>query len=147
MSLAQELSRRKIRVILIVDSAIGIFSEKADATIVGADSVLADGSFVNKIGTRLLALASMDSGIPFYTVCDTLKFDARSHMGWSPVLEEKDPSEVASRMQGVEICNPYFEITPRRLVTSLMTEIGAMDEEMIRLKMDEMSSYLRPMLK
>ena len=144
--LAEELSRRNIRVVYIVDSAMGLFSEKADAAIVGADSVLADGSVVNKIGTKMLALSAKDRGIPFYAVCESMKFDVRNYLGQPLILEEKDPSEVASGLTGVEIRNPYFEITPSRFVTSIVTELGPMNERTIRLKMEEMSGYLRPLL-
>lgn len=63
--------------------------------------ILADGSVVNKVGTRLLALAARDAGAPFYVVCETAKFDVISYLGEPPVLEEKESSEVAGGVEGV----------------------------------------------
>ncbi|NIU84802.1 MAG: hypothetical protein GWN31_12955, partial [Candidatus Thorarchaeota archaeon] len=56
-SLAKDLASHGLKVTLMVDAAMAAFAREADAALVGADSVLADGTIVNKIGTRLLALA------------------------------------------------------------------------------------------
>lgn len=123
-ALAEELAGKGLEVTLIVDAAMGMFVNEADAVLVGADSVLADGSIVNKVGTRLLALAAKEAGVPFYVACDSSKLSVRNYLGEQAVLEEKEPSEVAKGFEGVEVRNPYFEVTPARLITGIITEQG-----------------------
>ena len=93
---------------------------------VGADRVCADGKVINGIGTYPLALACEKAGIPFYVLCETLKFDPRlsSHQ---VDLEEKEPSEIAESGRlppAVRVKNPHFDITPLELVTAVVTEKG-----------------------
>src|SRR5712691_2533529 len=49
--LAHELVQRGIAVTLITDAQADIFMSQSQAVVVGADSVLADGSVLNKAGT------------------------------------------------------------------------------------------------
>ena len=51
---AEHLSRLGIPVTLITDAQVGLSIRAADAVLVGADGILADGSVVNKAGTYLL---------------------------------------------------------------------------------------------
>lgn len=144
--MAEKLVERGGQTTLIIDGAMAYFAREADAALVGADSVLADGSIVNKVGTRLTALAAEDGGVPFYVACETCKFDVRNYLGRPPILEEGCAAEVAEGFPGVEVRNPCFEVTPARLITSLVTEKGVMDVEAIRTQMKEMSMYVRPLL-
>jgi translation initiation factor 2B subunit (eIF-2B alpha/beta/delta family) len=92
--------------------------------LVGADGVLADGSVVNKVGTYALALAARDRSLPFYVACESLKISPRREWGDAEV-EEGDPAEVLpDAIDGVTAHNVYFECTPARLVTALITEEG-----------------------
>ncbi len=132
--LAQELGRSGLPVTFIDDTAIGLYISAADKVVVGADRVCADGNIVNGIGTYQLALAAEKAGIPFYVLCETLKFDPRLKSG-EVDLEEKEPSEIVEPGRlppGVRVKNPYFDITPLELVTSVVTENGLlMPEEVI----------------
>ena len=119
---AHELSLLEIPVTLIIDSALGHFSSVADVALVGADSVLADGSIINKIGTYLLALAAKESNIPFYVVCETYKFNIKSYLGMKIELEQKESSEITDDISGVNIRNLYFDITPPKFVSQIITE-------------------------
>lgn len=77
--LAEDLAECGIHVTLIIDAAIGSFIEKAEVAFTGADSILNDGAVINKVGTNLLALAAKDRGIPFYSICSTVKFNLREN--------------------------------------------------------------------
>src|SRR5439155_451369 len=90
----------------------------ADATYVltGADSVLRDGSVVNKRGTRALAEAAAKHGKPMYVACETLKFDARFD---------------ATSWPGPRV-GSLFDMTPGPLVTTVVTERGTYAPEIIR---------------
>ena len=89
----------------------------ASYALVGADSVLRDGSVVNKVGTQALALAAADHTKPFYVACESLKFDARYDGASWP----------ASAAMG-----RVFDLTPGRLVTIVATERGAYTPDVIR---------------
>jgi ribose 1,5-bisphosphate isomerase len=128
--LAQELADAGLAVTLITDAQAGAFMAEAKAVLVGADAVLADGSLVNKVGTYLLALAAHDHGIPFYVACEALKVS--TERGWGAVVapEEKEPEEVVpDGIPGVSVRNVYFDRTPARLVTSVITEDGVFRPE------------------
>ncbi|MCK4583334.1 translation initiation factor eIF-2B [Candidatus Bathyarchaeota archaeon] len=143
-NLAERLAGEGVNVLLVVDAAAAMFMESADVAVVGADSVLYDGGFVNKVGTRTVALAARDQGVPFYVVCSTSKFNVMNYLGRGVELEEKDPSEVAE-LEGVNVRNPYFEVVPGRLVTGMITEMGVMEPLDIRRRMEEMRKQVEPL--
>jgi eIF-2B alpha/beta/delta-like uncharacterized protein len=143
-NLAERLAGEGVNVLLVVDAAAAMFMESAAVAVVGADSVLYDGSFVNKVGTRIVALAARDQGVPFYVVCSTSKFNVMNYLGRGVELEEKDPSEVAE-IEGVNVRNPYFEVVPGRLVTGIITEMGVMEPLDIRRRMEEMRKQVEPL--
>jgi len=143
-NLAERLAGEGVNVLLVVDAAAAMFMESADVAVVGADSVLYDGGFVNKVGTRMVALAARDQGVPFYVVCSTSKFNVMNYLGRGVELEEKDPPEVAE-LEGVNVRNPYFEVVPGRLVTGMITEMGVMEPLDIRRRMEEMRKQVEPL--
>jgi translation initiation factor 2B subunit (eIF-2B alpha/beta/delta family) len=119
--LAQRLSSWSVPATLITDAQLGLFAGQADVALVGADSLLRDGSAVNKAGTYLLALACRDRGVPFYVCCESFKWGARDE----PELEEMDPGELgAPAWPGVAVRNIYFDITPARLIDAWFSEQG-----------------------
>jgi eIF-2B alpha/beta/delta-like uncharacterized protein len=120
--MAAGLKKGGVEVTLITDAEAGHFVRECQMVLVGADSVLSDGSVVNKMGTYLIALAAKDSDIPFHVACDSWKFRLE---GGVPELEEKSAEELRSGLSGVRARNVYFDVTPGRLVTSIITEEGA----------------------
>jgi translation initiation factor 2B subunit (eIF-2B alpha/beta/delta family) len=143
-NLAERLAGEGVNVLLVVDAAAAMFMESVDVAVVGADGVLHDGSFVNKVGTRTVALAARDQGVPFYVACSTSKFNVMNYLGRGVELEEKDPAEVAE-IEGVNVRNPYFEVVPERLVTGMITELGVMEPLDIRRRMEEMRKQVEPL--
>jgi len=138
---ARELAASGLGVTLIVDSAMGYLMRNVDVALVGADSILADGSVVNKVGTYLMALAARENGVPLYAVCETSKFSVASLTGQGARLEEGEPGEVAEGLEGVEARNIYFEVTPSRLVNRVVTERGALSPEGVMGYVREMRKY------
>ena len=121
--LAERLSAWNVPTVYITDTQMGLFVAQADAVLVGADSVLADGAVVNKAGTGLLALAARDRGVPFYVCCESFKWRAPDDL--PPELEEMAPAELgAPDWPGVTVRNVYFDLTPARLVSAWITETG-----------------------
>ena len=121
---AKRLQEAGIDCELTVDAAGPYFCKECDLALVGADSVLRDGSVVNKVGTYPLAMACREVGIPFYVVCESIKRDSMHDRKDPPEIEEKDPAQILD-FEGpgeLKARNIYFDITPARLVTRVITE-------------------------
>lgn len=135
-AVAQELSGLGMPVTLAVDAAVGYLIGTADMCIVGADSIMLDGSVVNKIGTFPLAMSAHQYNKPFYVLCEKSKFNLRSMFEPQHEVEEREESEVLPSMHDplLTVRNPYFDKTPARLVSKVITEDGALfSEELPRL--------------
>ncbi|HRE56061.1 MAG TPA: translation initiation factor eIF-2B [Candidatus Competibacter sp.] len=121
--LAEQLSVWKVPTVYITDAQMALFVARADAVLVGADSVLADGAVLNKAGTALLALAARERGVPFYVACESFKW--RDAADPPPVLEEMAPAELGvPTWPDVTVRNLYFEVTPARLISAWIDEAG-----------------------
>lgn len=106
---------------------------EATSVLVGADSVLRDGSVVNKIGSYGLALAARASGKPFHVACETLKFDARHDSSSWPGSRPMNPKELwENPPERVDVVNRYFELVPASLVTSIVTERGSYGPDLVK---------------
>lgn len=119
---ARALAGQGISLTLITEAQMALFVREAEAVVVGADSVQADGSLVNKVGTHLLALAARAEKVPLYVLAETLKVAAPSQPQRFTVEEGK--RHEVTRMRWLEVRNVYFEVTPARLVTAYVTEEG-----------------------
>ena len=125
--LAERLSQWDIPATYITDAQVGLFAAHADIAIVGADTLLADGSAINKAGTLLLAMAAHAEEVPFYVCCESFKLWPQKE---PPALEEMSPAELGtSPWPGVSVSNIYFDVTPAHLITGWCTERGAPDPE------------------
>ena len=85
--LAAALAETPVQLELYSDAGMGIAAAKADLCIVGADAILADGSFANKTGSLPAALLCRHSGVPFHVAAELSK------------LYRGDPAEVAMEMR------------------------------------------------
>jgi len=130
---ALTLRKAGIATTLITDAQADIFLPRCRAVIVGADSVLANGDILNKAGTALLAWAAHGHSVPLYVLCETLKIATYTWKGDLTQLEEKEAEEVWEHPAGgIAIHNFYFDHTPARLVTKLITEQGILSKQDIR---------------
>lgn len=129
---ARELSKGNAAITLITDAQADIFLPQCHAVVVGADSILANGDILNKAGTALVAWAAHGHGIPFYVLSETLKISPQSWSGDITQLEEKESTEVLEQqIPGVRIRNFYFDRTPSRLITGVITEQGIVGKKEI----------------
>jgi ribose 1,5-bisphosphate isomerase len=121
--LAEKLSQLEIPTTLITEAQTGLFVKDADLVLVGADTILADFSVVNKAGTYPAALSAHDNLIPFY-VCGE-KYKQIHGAGKTPELETMDTAEInGPDLPFVELKNVYFDITPARLIRAWINEDG-----------------------
>ena len=97
--------------------------------VLGADSVRADGSVVNKVGSYPLAVTASSLGVPVYVLCETLKIAAPS---FPLTLEEMEPGELLPEpVAGITVRNIYFDRTPAEYISGVVTEEGVLDVEAI----------------
>jgi translation initiation factor 2B subunit (eIF-2B alpha/beta/delta family) len=135
---AKTLRETGIQVTLVVDAAGPGCMAEATVALVGADSVLRDGSVVNKVGSYPLAIAARAHKKPFFVACETLKFDARFTAATWPTPPVRDPAEVWDRPAlGVDVRNPSFEIVPFGLVTRVLTERGGYAPEILQAMLSD----------
>ena len=128
--LAERLSALQIPVTVYSDAAIGHALVDADAVIVGADAV-APLWFLNKSGTRLLATSAWQRGIPVHVVASRDKFVAAA-VAERLVVREEAASEIwADPPAGVTVRNPYFELIPLELVTTVISDLGLLGAAVI----------------
>jgi methylthioribose-1-phosphate isomerase len=137
---AWELGQHGVPHTIIADNAGGHLMQRGeiDLVIVGSDRTTCTGDVANKIGTYLKALAAEDNGVPFYVALPSSSFDWTMREGSEIPIEERGAEEVKQADgwrdgQMVEVrvapeespaANYGFDVTPRRLVTRLITERG-----------------------
>ena len=125
---AWELSRVGVPVTLICDNmAASLMAQgMVDVVVVGADRIARNGDVANKIGTYGVAVLAKEHGIPFYVAAPTSTIDASLADGSRIVIEQRSAAEVLpDPMEGVDVWNPAFDVTPARLISKIVTENGA----------------------
>lgn len=117
---------------LIIDAAIGTFMDEIDLVLVGVDSILINGSIVNKIGTYPLAVLANSKNVDVYAVCDSYKYNLRSHFGQSILITEKPTIEVYNKEiinNLLEVHNYYFDITPAYYISGFISDLGVLSSK------------------
>ncbi|MFW9899137.1 MAG: translation initiation factor eIF-2B [Candidatus Thorarchaeota archaeon] len=124
---ANELLEAGIEVIHIVDGAMrwAVRNFQVDLIIIGADSITSEGTVLNKIGSRLLALVAHEENIPFYVASPLLKYNPETNLGVLEKIEMRDPKEIwKNAPKKIQVLNPAFETVSRRYIDGLITEAG-----------------------
>lgn len=141
----QLLQVNTITPVLITDAQIAVFMRKANLALVGADSIDAEGSVKNKVGTYLLALAAKEWDIPMYCISDLSKIgrvvDCVARSSGDVGLEEFGSEEQSSEevwqepntnstdrefAKRAQIRNVYFEPTPAKYFRGVICERGVL---------------------
>ena len=138
---AWELGEQGVPHTVIADSAAGHLMQRGevDLIIVGSDRTTYTGDVANKIGTYLKALAASANGVPFYVALPSSSLDWKMRDGLKEIpIEERGADEIKNadgwyngQHIAVQIApdkspaaNYGFDVTPRELVTGLITERG-----------------------
>ena len=140
---ATELREMGVPVTLIVDNAAHRYLDECDHVLVGADSIAADGSVINKIGTAGLAVSARDRGVPIVVAAGTIKIHPDTLTGAAVEIEHRDESEVIddetrADIGDIEVLNPAFDVTPPRHIDAIVTERGQFPPESIVTLMREL---------
>jgi len=112
---------------LITDLAMGKFINKVDIVLLGIDSVLRDGSIVNKIGSYPLACIAAANNKDVYAIGDYFKYNLKSHYNQKIIVETKPIYEVYSKKIKKELFkvhNFYFDITPSNYFKEIISDLG-----------------------
>ncbi len=153
----------KIPTTVVLDSAMGHVMETVDVVLVGAEAVVENGGFVNKIGTYALATCAKAHGKPFYVAAESYKFSRLYPLSqqdlpvmgnnspiefvdtsFKPKTEKEEPSNEnqsfnpISLPENVRVENSSCDFTPAKFITLLFTDLGvltpsAVSDELIRL--------------
>jgi translation initiation factor 2B subunit (eIF-2B alpha/beta/delta family) len=127
---AEYFASHGFKVTYIVDSAAVKYLSRADFAVMGCDCIY-ENNFINKIGTKGIAIGCRTVGIPFYVITDSRKFSKSEYL--KP--ENKKPvSEIISGASSLPfvIENYYFESTPTEYITKLITESFVLEGEKIK---------------
>ena len=123
-----ELQQEKIPCSLVCDNMIAYLmsQKKIQKVFVGADRISKNGDTANKIGTYNLAVISRHFKIPFYVVAPASAIDSQAKTGKKIPIEQRAGKEISSywMRQKTNIINPSFDVTPRHLITKIITEKG-----------------------
>ncbi|MCS7098641.1 MAG: S-methyl-5-thioribose-1-phosphate isomerase [Candidatus Methanomethyliaceae archaeon] len=128
---AFELKHEGIPFKLITDNMVGYVMQKGmiNKVIVGADRITRYGDIFNKIGTYTLALIANAHNIPFYVAAPISTIDLETSTE-NVIIEERDPKEVLYikgvriAPEGIDVMNPAFDMTPARLISAIITDVG-----------------------
>lgn len=124
---AWELARAGVPVTLICDNmAASLMAQgRIDAVVVGADRIAANGDTANKIGTLGVAVLAHHFGVPFFVAAPESTRDGSCATGVGIPIEQRSATEVLpSPIEGVEVFNPAFDVTPAGLIAAIVTEEG-----------------------
>ena len=127
---AYELKKEGIPVTLITDNMVGylMYRKMVNEVLVGADRIVRD-AVINKVGTFTIAVLAREHKVPFYVAAPSSTFDL-VHTSRQVVIEERKPEEVTYigskhiTVDGVDVLNPAFDITPLKCVTAIISEKG-----------------------
>ncbi len=116
--LADNLLSLEINMNYITEAMIPEYVKKCDVAIVGADTILKNGNIVNKMGSRLLAIACQYYDKPFFVVADKSKKKSDNNFNQN----QYDSSEIWDYYHpNLHIKNFYFEIVDKKLITKIIT--------------------------
>lgn len=117
--MAETLAEAGINVTLITEAMIPEYTRLCDAAFIGADKILANGSCVNKIGSKIIALACKYYGKPFYVFASRDKFADENDFE----RKARNSNEIFGGSGKFEIApNYYFEAIEKDLISEIITD-------------------------
>jgi translation initiation factor 2B subunit (eIF-2B alpha/beta/delta family) len=114
--LAAALKVEGIETELIADEEGPAAAQESDLVLLGADTVFRDGSLINKVGTRAIASAAKEAGVPVVVACETFKL--------AP-FDPHPPTE------------DIFDLVPAEMIDRVVTEEGAAETAYVAALIDQ----------
>lgn len=123
---------------LIVDASIGIYLEKVDMVMVGAEGVCASGGILNKVGTYPLAICATAINKPFYVVAESYKFIRMFPLNQSDVPVANNKQHRSSTTTRTQTNPDMLDYTPPAFITLILTDLGplttaAISDELMKI--------------
>ena len=111
--------RDGVDVTLIVDSAAGYYLSECDRVFVGMNCLI-DERVYNRVGTYAISATANDQEVPVTVVASSAKFIGS---GFAFQNNFAPASEVTLEpADGFEVANPRYDVTPTRLLDTVVTE-------------------------
>ncbi len=143
---AAALAAYGIDTTIICDSACRVFMSHADRAIVGCDAIAVNGALVSKIGVSQVATLAQEARVNFIAAAETYKVDFGTLTGKLVDVEERDPTEIASKdwmanNSKVKFSNYVFDFTPPEYIDFYVTERGVVPPAGVFSLLEELRSY------
>jgi translation initiation factor 2B subunit (eIF-2B alpha/beta/delta family) len=115
----------------VCDSAIGDVIENNNKILLGCEGINLDGSIINTIGTKTIAILSKEFKKEVYVAGETLKINYENEFR----IENRPISEIINdeklkyelELLGVDIFNPSSDKTPSNYINKIITEKGIIE--------------------
>lgn len=118
--LADDLTAAGLQVEVLPDEEVPAAVERSSLLLIGADTIFADGAVCNRVGTRSLAEAAADHGVPVVVAAEVIK------------LVPIEAGEAQLDAQSASL----LDVTPAELIDELVTEEGAFAPDGVRPLVD-----------
>ena len=131
----------------ISDASVYEFLHLADYVLMGADSLSADGSVANKMGTAQIAKLASFCRIPVFIASELYKLDLRTQFGYAVELERRSKWELVSKddfkkMEKLEVINQFFDLTPANDIRAIITEFGFLHPSQLSIYWNELEKKI-----
>jgi len=125
IGVAERVAEAGVESAVCVDAAIAhvLATDPVDAVVLGADTVLADGTLINKVGSRAAAIAADEADVPVYVVTSSDKISPDR----TPTLESGPAEAVYDGDRALDVHNPTFDATPPASIDGFFTDDGRLD--------------------
>ncbi|PSH56644.1 hypothetical protein CU100_14865 [Phyllobacterium endophyticum] len=121
----------------IPDAAIEFGLSLCDTAVFGVETLRADGSFLNTIGSRLIARLAREQDKEVFGCTDLLKLDMRSYEGHRPEPAIRNYDRLLhggltiKDIGRADTHAPELEVIPAELTTAILTEYGPVPPQAI----------------
>eukprot|EP00096_Caligus_rogercresseyi_P011459 TRINITY_DN4504_c0_g1_i2.p2 TRINITY_DN4504_c0_g1~~TRINITY_DN4504_c0_g1_i2.p2 ORF type:complete len:688 (-),score=226.62 TRINITY_DN4504_c0_g1_i2:2154-4217(-) len=122
-----------IKCTYVLISAVPYIMREVSKVIVGASSILANGTVNSRVGTSQVALIAKASNVPVLVCCETYKFSERVQTDSFVLNELGDPNDLVTpgdplkdwqNNSKLNLLNLSYDITPASLVDAIISEIS-----------------------
>ena len=136
-----------IPVTYITDASIWEFLPKADLVIMGVDALAYNGDVANKMGAALVTQLANLCKVPVYVATEIYKLDYRTRFGYRIRLERRMKEEMIlpddfESLEGIDVFNQFFDLTPANQVTGVITQYGIINPASVHCWWDQFEKEL-----